>query len=168
MDPEGNVWCCTARHGLALFKAPFNNRSGLVHKREKTESTNDYTFVSDGEENTFFDGEKRKLTTKQSLDITERLIRLEIRDNKTVDHDIVTIFFNGAPLMERVQLSGKPIQLSIVLEEGNNELVFFAHNLGRIPPNTASVKLTYGAVTEELELSSTLKSSERIIIWSSP
>ena len=95
---------------------------------------------------------KRKNIQQGDVVVNTKSIFLQLYDNGIVDDDSVSIFFNGKLLLSHQRISETPIVLNIELDENNprNELLLFAENLGRIPPNTALIIVTAGDKRFEL------------------
>jgi len=89
--------------------------------------------------------QKRKVTDHKRFEIESRYVILEIWDNAQVDGDTISLNFNGKWILENHGLAKGKERLFIKLEEGKeNEIIFFAKNVGRIPPNTTSITLIDG------------------------
>ncbi|HHS95746.1 MAG TPA: WG repeat-containing protein, partial [Phaeodactylibacter sp.] len=77
-------------------------------------------------------------------------ITIEIFDHKKIDGDIVSLNYNGKWLEKKYLLSGKRHQIKIALDHllEENYILFYAENLGRNPPNTATIIIN-GGIGEE-------------------
>ncbi len=95
---------------------------------------------------------KRKNTEQGRLAVNTKNITLSLYDNGIADGDTVSVFLNGKLLLSHQRVSEKPIVINIELDENAavNEIVLFAENLGRIPPNTTLVVVTVGNKRYEL------------------
>jgi len=63
-------------------------------------------------------------------------------DNAEIDGDIITLLFNGEVVLSKQTLSDKPITVTLQLVSGkDNVLTMYAENQGRIPPNTAIMRI---------------------------
>ena len=94
----------------------------------------------------------RKNMQQGDIVVNTKQVSLQLYDNGIVDDDSVSVFFNGKLLLSHQLISETPITLNIELDENNpkNELILFAENLGRIPPNTALIIVTAGDKRFEL------------------
>ena len=91
--------------------------------------------------------QKRKVTDHKQFEIESRYVILEIWDNAQVDGDTISLNFNGKWILKNHGLAKGKERLFIKLEEGKeNEIIFFAKNVGSIPPNTTSITLIDGIV----------------------
>ncbi len=78
-----------------------------------------------------------------SYGVNQDVIRITLYDNGEVDGDTVSLFFNGAIIAYRVGLNEKALNYELVVDKtrSENKLLFIAHNLGRIPPNTGAMRI---------------------------
>ena len=94
--------------------------------------------------------QKRKVTDHKQFEIESRYVILEIWDNAQVDGDTISLNFNGKWILKNHGLAKGKERLFIKLEEGKeNEIIFFAKNVGSIPPNTTSITLIDGIGKEK-------------------
>ncbi len=106
--------------------------------------------------------EVRQRTDKliQTIDITSPDIQIELYDDGVIDHDTVTVYFNGKAVVYKNMLSHKPIKVSLkALPDQENELILFADNLGEIPPNTALMVVHAGEDTYDVRVSTDLSNN---------
>lgn len=74
----------------------------------------------------------------QTIDLTSPEINIELYDDGIIDHDTVTVYFNGKAVVNRQMLKNQPIKVTLTaLPDRDNDLILYADNLGDIPPNTA-------------------------------
>ncbi|WP_281616284.1 hypothetical protein [Flammeovirga sp. SubArs3] len=107
--------------------------------------------------------EDRPTEVQSSIYITTYEVSLAIWDNKTVDGDIVSLFWNGEHIIEEYELTAKKKKLKIRYEPGKeNVLILYAHNLGDDPPNTMAIQIKAGKKKRELSIRSTLGKSGAI------
>lgn len=93
------------------------------------------------------------------------VITLSVYDNGEIDGDSVAVYMNDVPLVQHQLITAKPVIISLPVEKGKRYTIsLFAENLGRIPPNTALLKIEAGNITKELRLSSTLDTNAAVII----
>lgn len=91
----------------------------------------------------------------------EKHIEISLWDHASIDGDIVSLFINGALLVQQLTLDGPENKYVIqtTLNDGANALVLFAHNEGSSPPNTATVSVKSGAQQKEMILNADLKTN---------
>lgn len=88
-----------------------------------------------------FDG--RMVSNVTEIETSRLTMRIKVWDDREVDGDIISLHFNGQWLLEKYMVTKKPRIIELPIDPGgDNRLVFFAHNLGKSPPNTATVAFT--------------------------
>jgi hypothetical protein len=106
-----------------------------------------------------------KLQTREkelvrSISVDTGKIKIELYDNAEIDDDTVTIFLNNTLLLYKKRLTDKPLVLDVdVFPNTNYELMMYADNLGRIPPNTSLMIITAGKKKYEMRISSSEQKS---------
>ncbi len=99
--------------------------------------------------------QKRTNEVVQEFTVDKQEIKIELYDNAEIDDDTVTIFLNNALLLHKKRLTMQPLTLNITAFPNTDyELLMYAENLGRIPPNTALMVITAGGKKYEARLSS--------------
>ncbi|MFT4666504.1 MAG: hypothetical protein ACI8YQ_003091 [Polaribacter sp.] len=78
-------------------------------------------------------------------------LTIHIFDHKKIDGDIVSLNFNGKWLEQKYLLSGKRHEIKIAVDHflEENYILFYAENLGRNPPNTATIAINDGIGKEQ-------------------
>lgn len=79
------------------------------------------------------------------------MLKMYIKDDNTVDGDMVTVMYNGEIVLDNYKLTATPKEISLPV--GNNELnilSILATNEGAEPPNTASIQLKDGEKTYDI------------------
>lgn len=98
---------------------------------------------------------QREKEVVQSLKLDTSHIRIDLYDNAEIDDDTVSVFLNGTLLLYRKRLTDRPLTLNITaMPNTDYELMMYAENLGRIPPNTSLMIVTAGRRKYELRISS--------------
>ncbi|OAQ40551.1 hypothetical protein A5893_06280 [Pedobacter psychrophilus] len=100
-----------------------------------------------------------KVNLIEEVDVENQVIQIAINDYEKVDGDKITIIFNGDTIAEKVMVRKNPETFTLELSKQfiNNELLIYAENLGRIPPNTCSITVIDGDKTHVIYLSSDFK-----------
>lgn len=78
-------------------------------------------------------------------------LKMYIKDDNTVDGDMVTVMYNGEIVLDNYKLTATPKEISLPV--GNNELnilSILATSEGAEPPNTASIQLKDGEKTYDI------------------
>ncbi len=116
--------------------------------------------------------EKRKSTVLKTIEVENKMIKIDLYDNGEVDGDSISLYYNKKLLLSNKRLSEKAINLKLSFDEDNevNELVMYAENLGTIPPNTALMIVTDGPNRYEVRITSDFEKSGviRFILKSTP
>ncbi len=90
---------------------------------------------------------------------------LALYDNGEIDGDTVSVYMNGEPLMIHQGLKASAIKKTIYInkEQEDFNLVLFADNLGKYPPNTGLLVVRDGEEVYNILFSSDLTKSSGII-----
>jgi hypothetical protein len=89
--------------------------------------------------------EKRDNKIYETISIKEQEITVNLYDNAEIDGDIITVLFNGEVVASQKTLSDKPITIKLTAVKGkDNTLTMYAENQGRVPPNTAIMRVQSG------------------------
>lgn len=78
----------------------------------------------------------------QDVTVNSRALRLKIWDHGSEDGDIVSIYLNGNKVAGPGKITKNGAVVGLQLRAGSNELIVYAHNEGKVSPNTASIELT--------------------------
>lgn len=104
--------------------------------------------------------QKREKEVVQTVVIDTDAIKVELYDNAEIDDDTVSIFLNNTLLLHKKRLTDKPLTLQFnAFPNTEYELMMYAENLGRIPPNTSLMIITAGKKRYEIRLSSSEQKS---------
>jgi hypothetical protein len=106
----------------------------------------------------------RELVTKETVNVQNEEITVEIWDNDKEDGDIVSLMFNNAWILRHYEVKKAKKVLTLQLQKGENTLVSYAENLGLAPPNTAAVRIIDGEVSQTIIVKSDMSKSEAIRI----
>lgn len=98
----------------------------------------------------------RKNRLQGSYDIHNPEINISLYDYGTIDHDTVTVFFNGVKVADRQELTGSPLRIHLKADPAleYQELILHANNLGDIPPNTSKMIILTSDKRYELRVTS--------------
>jgi hypothetical protein len=102
----------------------------------------------------------REKDVQQTIPIDTGFMKIELYDNAEIDDDTVTVFLNNTLLLYKKRLTDKPLVLTVnIFPNTEYELMMYADNLGRIPPNTSLMVITAGRKQYQLHLSSSEQKS---------
>lgn len=91
----------------------------------------------------------RKTETVETILVKNKKVTIKIWDDNQVDGDVVSLNLNGTWILKNYELKKEIKELEIDLPEDSNELILFAENLGKMPPNTAAISVWNG--TEKIK-----------------
>jgi PKD repeat protein len=108
--------------------------------------------------------EKRENHLMRNIVVKNDSISILLYDNGMIDGDSVTLIYNDEIIITDQLLTDQPLgfQLKIDPLRSKNELVVYAENLGRIPPNTALLIIVDGNEQHRIHVTSS-KSRNGII-----
>ncbi len=108
--------------------------------------------------------EKRDSKVFETIPIEEEEITVNLYDNAEIDGDIITVLFNGEVVASQKTLSDKPITVKLKAIRGkDNTLTMYAENQGRIPPNTAIMRVQNGEQYHKVFLSADDKKNGSVV-----
>lgn len=93
------------------------------------------------------------------IKLTQTTFKVDLYDDGDIDGDIVSVYYNGKPILSNKKLTDKPLSLTLTLDpdKTENELLIYADNEGSIPPNTALMIVTEGNTRNEVRITSDQK-----------
>ena len=102
----------------------------------------------------------------KEIEVHNKQIELRISDYMNVDNDTVSIYQNRDRIAEKKRISKRPIRLNVNLDPRfeYNEIILFAENLGRIPPNTSQLLIIDGKNTHKLVIESDMQKTAAIYL----
>lgn len=72
-------------------------------------------------------------------------VQIQLWDDTIEDGDVITLIYNGKPLLQHYLLKGSKKMLELSLRPGQDDVLELrADNLGSIPPNTAAISIGLG------------------------
>ena len=103
--------------------------------------------------------ENRKNNILKKVALKQANFKVDLYDDGDIDGDIVSVYFNGKPILINKTLTDKPLTLNLTANPdiAENELLIYAENEGSIPPNTALMIVTDGSTRTEVRITSDAK-----------
>ena len=101
---------------------------------------------------------------KGSLQVKNRKLTINVWDHNTIDGDIISLKLGEEWILAEYELTAKKKQIDLTLTGFGQDLVLYAHNVGMVPPNTASISVFDGITTQRVSLESNMETSEAIKI----
>ncbi len=109
--------------------------------------------------------EKRENKIFETITLEAETIEVSLFDNAEIDGDIITLLFNGEVVLSKQTLSDKPITVKLKMVSGKeNILTMYAENQGRIPPNTAIMRIKNEETYHKILLSADDKNNGSVIL----
>jgi hypothetical protein len=109
--------------------------------------------------------EKRENKIFETITLEAETIEVSLFDNAEIDGDIITLLFNGEVVLSKQTLSDKPITVKLKMVSGKeNILTMYADNQGRIPPNTAIMRIKNEETYHKILLSADDKNNGSVIL----
>lgn len=158
---------------IARFVTPrFSIRNKLAEEREKKkllamatpekDTPKVQKQVVDVNRDTF---NGRNISYTKELVFDSEILTVSIWDHGRQDGDIVSIYLNGKAIISKHSLTYRKKYFELKLDPNkSNDLFLYAHNLGTAPPNTVSIEISDGTLSENIVLNSDLKSCEAVLI----
>lgn len=106
--------------------------------------------------------EKRNLKLVKDFVIAPKTITIDIWDNDIEDGDRVSVMLNDRWILKDYAVTKNKKKVEITLSSGVNKLVFHADNLGKMPPNTATLSFYDGTELQTVTLKSDMDNSQGI------
>lgn len=100
--------------------------------------------------------DNREKIVVQELVLDTTQVKIQLYDNAEIDDDTVSIYLNNTLLLHKKRLTEKPLELTLTAFPNTDyEIMMYAENLGKIPPNTSLMIITCGQKRYELRIVST-------------
>ncbi len=107
-----------------------------------------------------------KVNKIQEIEVENQVIQISLNDYEKVDGDIVSVYLNRKKVADHISIRRAPITFTIALNANyiNNEILIYAENLGRIPPNTSLMVVRDGDKSHDVYISSDLKNTAAVYL----
>lgn len=113
--------------------------------------------------------EEREVVYDKDYKVWNEEIDIVVWDNNVIDHDIISLSFNGEWVLRNHTLSSERETITVTIDPlSDNVLILHAENEGEIPPNTAAIRVYDGKRTKMFTLSSNMDSSGALVITHDP
>ena len=88
--------------------------------------------------------QKRDIEVQKVITVGAKILKIAVWDNERVDGDKISLSLNGKWILRNYEIVKEKNNFEIELIPNQvNQLVFFAENLGTIPPNTSAINIQY-------------------------
>ncbi|MEJ7693659.1 hypothetical protein [Daejeonella sp.] len=111
-----------------------------------------------------------KLARPIVIDVTNNVIELEIGDYLREDGDIISVYHNRRLFIKNLPIVNKKSVHTLRLNRDTelHEIILYAENLGRIPPNTSTLKVFDGAKEHQVQITANKEVSAVVYLRYSP
>lgn len=149
--------------------------SGIEHKTRNScadgiillekmlpEPTNELVF----EEEKILKLKDRTIKKGKIITVHATTLKIEIYDDAEEDGDMISLNFNGSWLVKNYKIRKRPLVRTIKINPKSpfNFIITFAHNLGKLPPNTIALVIDDGKKKQKILLKSDLETSDVIYL----
>lgn len=130
---------------------------------EKTDSITDPTGIEIlAYQDSLTLNEERQSRTNRLLEtirIPATTVQFTVYDNGVEDGDSISILYNNRVLKSHMRVAVKPVSFKLTLDEdfSEHDITLIAHNLGTIPPNTATVEIQAGEKIHRIRASANME-----------
>lgn len=110
---------------------------------------------------------KRTSVYSNTISVKSDSLVLALYDNGEIDGDVVSVLLNGEVIIARQELKAAAFKKTIYLrpEDGDTfELVLYAENLGKYPPNTGLLIIYDGDTPHYLRFSADLQTNAAVVL----
>jgi hypothetical protein len=101
----------------------------------------------------------RKVRIHDEIESGDETMVIQVYDKGKIDGDRISLYLNGELLLEDYTVGKVKKELTLHLKPGENYLVMHALNLGRIPPNTAAIRIFRNGRPKDIILNSDMDKS---------
>jgi hypothetical protein len=105
-----------------------------------------------------------ELSSPYIVFVKSRKVDVKLTDYDQNDKDIVSVYLNRRLVAEKVRIKPRPTVISVILNPlfFIQEMVVYAHNVGKIPPNTCLLEVDDGFSVQKVYISSSFQKSALI------
>jgi hypothetical protein len=151
-----SIWVGTYQQGLMIPIEPDPDTTGTIQGSPSSEAELEKARKL---------LQRRRVIVKDTVHIEGGEVDLLVWDAQKPDGDIITLIFNGRILLDKYEVTKEPARIRLMIEENKpNKLVMYAHNTGKVPPNTAMLSIVHTNEEKEMELTSDLVNAGALII----
>lgn len=110
------------------------------------------------------------LTPPKVIEVKSRFVKINIKDYQKIDGDIISVYVNRDQIIKQHRLTRTPIEKRLRLDRtaSISEIIIYAENLGRFPPNTCLMLVDDGYTIQEVFIESSLQKSAVVYLKYNP
>jgi hypothetical protein len=100
------------------------------------------------------------------INVTNSVIQFQLDDYMRDDSDTVSVYMNRDPVLSKIRISKKPKNFVMRLDKRSEltEIIMYAENLGKVPPNTSNLTIIDGIKKYRVLIQSTKEKSAVIYL----
>ncbi len=134
----------------------------ILLKKITPELLNDLLF----EEEKIIKLKDRTIKKGKVITVHATTLKIEIYDDAEEDGDMVSLNFNGTWIVKNYKIRKRPLVRTIKIDPKSpfNFITTFAHNLGKLPPNTTAIVIDDGKKKQKILLKSDLEASDVVYL----
>jgi hypothetical protein len=106
--------------------------------------------------------ENRAVKVVKEVPLSSKTVLIDVWDNDMEDGDKVSIMLNDRWILRDFAVTKNKKKIEITLKPGINKLVFHADNMGKMPPNTATLSFYDGTDLQTITLKSDMENSQGV------
>lgn len=110
----------------------------------------------------------RRINKQKEINVQNNIVKFYVWDKDEEDGDTISLNINGKWVLEKYKLTKQKKSIEIdFARNSSNYLILYAHNLGRIPPNTIAISI-YDGNEKYINLKSDMKTCGAVNIHCIP
>jgi len=108
----------------------------------------------------------RTIKRGKSITVRATTLKIEIFDDADEDGDMISLNFNGNWLVKSYKIRNRPKIITVKIDPKSpfNFIATFAHNLGKLPPNTTALIIDDGKRKQKILLKSDTETSDVVYL----
>lgn len=107
----------------------------------------------------------RKVRKGRNIEIHSDEITIQIFDKNEVDGDSISLYYGDSLIVSNLAITHKKVSYTIKIDKSKpRQIVLYAENQGRVPPNTACIIIKDGRNSTEVVLQSDFKYCDSVML----
>lgn len=107
----------------------------------------------------------RKVRKGRNIEIHSDEITIQIFDKNEVDGDSISLYYGDSLIVEHLAITHKKVSFTIKVDKSKpKQIVLFAENQGKVPPNTACIIIKDGRNSTDVVLQSDFKYCDSVML----
>lgn len=107
----------------------------------------------------------RKVRKGRNIVVSSEVITIQVYDKNEVDGDSVSLYYGDSLIVSNLALAKKKVSFTIHVDKTKpRQIILYAENQGRVPPNTACMVIKDGRNSTEVVLQSDFKYCDSVML----